>query len=319
MYKYSFRVIFLNKIKVFIDGREGTTGLGIFSRLRDREDIDLTVLPDETRKNPEARKKAINESDITVLCLPDDAAKESVSFVENPDTVILDASTAHRTADGWVYGLPELCDGQAEKIAASKKTAVPGCHASGFISLIYPLVEARVISKDVLLTCHSVTGYSGGGKKMIAQYESDEKEQKLSAPRQYGLSQTHKHLPEMTKITGLNHSPVFCPIVSDFYSGMLVTVPLFKSQLENGADAETVKEVYRKKYNGKMNIEFCEDMSDGGFLDSNTLSGTDKMQIGVFGNEDRILLTARYDNLGKGASGAAVQCLDLVINKMKNE
>ena len=309
----------MNQIKVFIDGREGTTGLGIFSRLSGREDIILTVLPEETRKNPEARKKAINESDITVLCLPDDAARESVSLVQNPDTVILDASTAHRTADGWVYGLPELCDGQAEKIAASKRIAVPGCHASGFISLVYPLVEQGAISKDALLCCHSVTGYSGGGKKMIAQYEADEKEEKLFAPRQYGLSQTHKHLPEMTKITGLHNPPVFCPIVSDFYSGMLVTVPLFRCQLENGATVETVKAIYRKKYDGKMNIEFQENMSDGGFLDSNTLSGTDKMQIGVFGNEERILLTARYDNLGKGASGAAVQCLDLVINKMKNE
>lgn len=309
----------MNQIKVFIDGREGTTGLGIFSRLSGREDIIVTVLPEETRKNPEARKKAINESDITVLCLPDDAARESVSLVQNPDTVILDASTAHRTADGWVYGLPELCDGQAEKIAASKRIAVPGCHASGFISLVYPLVEQGAISKDALLCCHSVTGYSGGGKKMIAQYEADEKEEKLFAPRQYGLSQTHKHLPEMTKITGLHNPPVFCPIVSDFYSGMLVTVPLFRCQLENGATVETVKAIYRKKYDGKMNIEFQENMSDGGFLDSNTLSGTDKMQIGVFGNEERILLTARYDNLGKGASGAAVQCLDLVINKMKNE
>lgn len=309
----------MNQIKVFIDGREGTTGLGIFSRLSGHEDIIVTVLPEETRKNPEARKKAINESDITVLCLPDDAARESVSLVQNPDTVILDASTAHRTADGWVYGLPELCDGQAEKIAASKRIAVPGCHASGFISLVYPLVEQGAISKDALLCCHSVTGYSGGGKKMIAQYEADEKEEKLFAPRQYGLSQTHKHLPEMTKITGLHNPPVFCPIVSDFYSGMLVTVPLFRCQLENGATVETVKAIYRKKYDGKMNIEFRENMSDGGFLDSNTLSGTDKMQIGVFGNEERILLTARYDNLGKGASGAAVQCLDLVINKMKNE
>ena len=309
----------MNQIKVFIDGREGTTGLGIFSRLSGREELTVTVLPEETRKSPEARKKAINESDITVLCLPDDAARESVSLVQNPDTVILDASTAHRTADGWVYGLPELCDGQAEKIAASKRIAVPGCHASGFISLVYPLVEQGAISKDAMLCCHSVTGYSGGGKKMIAQYEADEKEEKLFAPRQYGLSQTHKHLPEMTKITGLHNPPVFCPIVSDFYSGMLVTVPLFRCQLENGATVETVKAIYRKKYSGNMNIEFKEDMSDSGFLDSNTLSGTDKMQIGVFGNEERILLTARYDNLGKGASGAAVQCLDLVINKMKNE
>lgn len=319
MYKYSHRVILVDKIRVFIDGREGTTGLGIFSRLESRNDIEVTVLPEKTRKSPEARKKAINESDITVLCLPDSAAKESVSLVENPDTVILDASTAHRTADGWTYGLPELCAGQKEKIAASKRIAVPGCHASGFISLVYPLIEKGIIGKDALLCCHSVTGYSGGGKKMIAEYEANEGAQKLKAPRQYGLTQTHKHLPEMTKITGLQNPSVFCPIVSDFYSGMLVTVPLFKSQLQNGATVEKIKKVYKEKYDGTMNIEYCEDMADGGFLDSNTLSGTDKMQIGVFGNEDRILLTARYDNLGKGASGAAVQCLDIVINKLKNE
>ena len=317
MYKYSNRVVLLDKSKVFIDGREGTTGLGIFSRLENRTDIEVIVLPEETRKSVEARRKAINESDITVLCLPDSAAKESVSLIENPDVIVLDASTAHRTADGWVYGLPELCAGQKEKIASSKRIAVPGCHASGFISLVYPLVEKGIISKDALLCCHSITGYSGGGKKMIAEYEADEKEKKFFAPRQYGLSQTHKHLPEMTKITGLKNAPAFCPIVSDFYSGMLVTVPLFKSQLQNGATAETIKEIYKQKYDGTMNIEYCEEMADGGFLDSNTLSGTDKMQIGVFGNEDRILLTARYDNLGKGASGAAVQCLDLVINYVK--
>ena len=317
MYKYSNRVVLLDKSKVFIDGREGTTGLGIFSRLENRTDIEVIVLPEETRKSVEARRKAINESDITVLCLPDSAAKESVSLIENPDVIVLDASTAHRTADGWVYGLPELCAGQKEKIASSKRIAVPGCHASGFISLVYPLVEKGIISKHALLCCHSITGYSGGGKKMIAEYEADEKEKKFFAPRQYGLSQTHKHLPEMTKITGLKNAPAFCPIVSDFYSGMLVTVPLFKSQLQNGATAETIKEIYKQKYDGTMNIDYCEEMADGGFLDSNTLSGTDKMQIGVFGNEDRILLTARYDNLGKGASGAAVQCLDLVINYVK--
>lgn len=312
-------VILLDKIKVFIDGREGTTGLGIFSRLESRDDIELTVLPEETRKSVEARKKAINESNITVLCLPDSAAKESVSLVENPDVIVLDASTAHRTAEGWVYGLPELSFQQKEKIASSKRIAVPGCHASGFISLVYPLIEKGILSKEALLCCHSVTGYSGGGKKMIAEYEAAERRLVLNAPRQYGLTQTHKHLPEMTKITGLHNPPVFCPIVSDFYSGMLVTVPLFSSQLENGADAETIRKIYQEKYDGSMNLEYCGDMADGGFLDSNTLSGTDKMQIGVFGNEDRILLTARYDNLGKGASGAAVQCLNLVINKMKNE
>ena len=309
----------MNKIKLFIDGREGTTGLGIMSRLENREDIELIILPEEQRKDPVARKKAINESDVTILCLPDSAAKESVSLCENEETVILDASTAHRTMDGWVYGLPELEEGQAEKIKNAKRIAVPGCHASGFISLVAPLVKAGLIGEDALLCCHSITGYSGGGKKMIASYESAEKEEKLFAPRQYGLAQSHKHIPEMTAKTGLQNAPIFCPIVADFYSGMLVTVPLFKAMLKNGATADTVKEILKSHYDGSMNIAYKDDISEDGFADSNTLSGTDKMEITVSGNEERILLMARYDNLGKGASGATVQCLELVLDKIKGE
>lgn len=304
----------MNKKKVFIDGREGTTGLGIFSRLENREDIELILLPDETRKDPEARKKAINESDITILCLPDAAAKESVSLCNNDNTIILDASTAHRTAEGWVYGLPELSGEQAEKIKTAKRIAVPGCHASGFIVLVEPLVKNGIISKDELLCCHSVTGYSGGGKKMIAAYEADGLPEKLWAPRQYGLTQNHKHLPEMVHITGLTNAPAFCPIVSSFYSGMLVTVPIFKSMLKDGMTVEDIKDVFKKQYDGSMNIEYIDDMSDEGFANSNTLSGTDKMQVSVSGNDERILLMARYDNLGKGASGAAVQCLETVLS-----
>lgn len=309
----------LNKIKLFIDGREGTTGLGIMQRLESREDVELIILPEEDRKSPEARKKAINESDVTILCLPDSAAKESVSLCENENTVILDASTAHRTKEGWVYGLPELEEGQAEKIKNAKRIAVPGCHASGFISLVAPLVKEGVIGEDALLCCHSITGYSGGGKKMIADYEGDQRVERLSAPRQYGLTQYHKHIPEMVHMTGLSNAPVFCPIVSDFYSGMLVTVPLFKSMLKNGATAETVKEILKNHYDGSMNIAYKDDISEGGFADSNTLSGTDKMEISVSGNEDRILLMARYDNLGKGASGATVQCLQLVLEGLFNK
>lgn len=309
----------MNKIKIFIDGREGTTGLGIVSRLEKRDDIELIVLPEEERKSPVSRKKAINESDVTILCLPDSAAKESVSLCENPNTVILDASTAHRTEDGWVYGLPELEKGQAQKIKNAKRIAVPGCHASGFISLVAPLVKAGIIEKDTLLCCHSITGYSGGGKKMIAQYENGDKEEKLFAPRQYGLSQNHKHIPEMVQKTGLTNPPVFCPIVSDFYSGMLVSVALFKSMLKNGATAQTVKDELKKHYDGSMNIVYKDDMSSEGFIDSNTLSNTDKMEVSVSGNEERIILTARYDNLGKGASGATVQCLELVLEAIKNK
>lgn len=309
----------MNKIKLFIDGREGTTGLGIMQRLENRKDIELIILPEEVRKDPAARKKAINESDVTILCLPDSAAKESVSLCENEETVILDASTAHRTMDGWVYGLPELEEGQAEKIKNAKRIAVPGCHASGFISLVAPLVKAGLIGEDELLCCHSITGYSGGGKKMIASYESAEKEEKLFAPRQYGLAQSHKHIPEMVAKTGLQNAPIFCPIVADFYSGMLVTVPLFKSMLKNGATVETVKEIFKGQYDGSMNIVYTEDISAEGFADSNTLSGTDKMEITVSGNDERILLMARYDNLGKGASGATVQCLEMVLDKIKGE
>ncbi|MGN1419133.1 MAG: N-acetyl-gamma-glutamyl-phosphate reductase [Acutalibacteraceae bacterium] len=307
----------MKKKKIFIDGKEGTTGLGIFSRIEKRTDVELITLSDETRKDPKARQKAINESDITILCLPDAAAKESVSLCTNENTVILDASTAHRTAPGWVYGLPELSKEQEEKIKSSKRIAVPGCHASGFIALVAPLIKSGIIGKDALLTCHSITGYSGGGKKMIAEYEASSPPEKLKAPRQYGLSQNHKHLPEMQYITGLENAPVFCPIVSSFYSGMLVTVPLFASQLKDGKTAEDIKAVFKKAYDGTMNIEYTEDISDGGFADSNTLSGTDKMQVSVSGNRERILLMARYDNLGKGASGAAAQCLDMILSGNK--
>lgn len=304
----------MSKKKIFIDGREGTTGLGICARLENRDDIELIILSEEKRKDPVARKEAINSSDITILCLPDAAAKESVSLVENPNTIILDASTAHRTAPGWVYGLPELSASQLEKIKTSKRIAVPGCHASGFITLIAPLVKAGIIGKDALLTCHSITGYSGGGKKMIAEYEAAEQPEKLAAPRQYGLTQSHKHLPEMVHMTGLENPPIFCPIVSDFYSGMLVTVPIFKSMLCGGKTMQDIKNILKSQYDGSMNIEYVDDMAENGFIDSNTLSGTDKMQVSVCGNEERILLTARYDNLGKGASGAAAQCLEIILN-----
>lgn len=305
------------KKKLFIDGRAGTTGLGIIDRLTKRNDIELIALEEQERKSVSARKKAINESDITILCLPDEAARESVSLCENNTTVILDASTAHRTSEGWVYGMPELSKKQKESIATSKRIAVPGCHASGFIALVAPLVKNGVISKDSLLTCHSITGYSGGGKKMIAQYEDENRSEKFSAPRQYGLTQNHKHVPEMLHMTGLKNAPIFCPIVSDFYSGMLVCVPLFLSQTNGGI--ERVKSVLSEQYDGSMNIEYCADMSEDGFVDSNLLSSSDKMQVSVCGNDERMTLFARYNNLGKGASGAAVQCLELVLKNMKGD
>ncbi len=296
--------------KVFIDGSQGTTGLRIFDRLSQRADIELIKLPEELRKDLLARKNAINSSDITFLCLPDDAAIEAVAQA-NDNVRILDTSTAHRTSEQWIYGFPEVFENGFERVKNANRVAVPGCHASGFIALVRPLVDAGVLPKDELLTCHSVTGYSGGGKKMIAEYETEERDLLLGAPRQYGLAQQHKHLKEMRAITGINTVPIFCPIVSDFYSGMCVTVPLFSSQLK-GADINTVREIYKNKYTGPI-VSFCETANEGGFISANGIKGKDSMQIFVEGNDERILLIARYDNLGKGASGAALQCMNIMM------
>lgn len=306
------------KKKIFIDGSAGTTGLDIVRRISARTDIELMTLPEEKRKDVEARREAINNADIAFLCLPDAAAIESAGLVENDKTVLLDTSTAHRTDPLWAYGFPELSNGFFEKIKNSKRIAVPGCHASGFIALVYPLVESGLIDKSEKLTCFSLTGYSGGGKKMIAEYESETRDPLFDAPRQYGIAQTHKHLPEMGAVTGLENSPVFCPIVADFYSGMEVTVPIFASSLLGGATADDIKKIYEKKYRGPV-VNFVSDASENGFLSAAKLSGTDKMEISVHGNADRILLTARYDNLGKGACGAAIECLNIVLGSSLTE
>lgn len=296
--------------KVFIDGSAGTTGLRIAERLAGRKDIVLLTLTEEKRKDLAARKQALNESDIAFLCLPDDAAREAVGLIDNPDTVVIDASTAHRTLPDWAYGFPEISAAHREKLHTSKRIAVPGCHASGFIALVYPLIEAGVLPKDSLLTCHSITGYSGGGKKMIAEYESENRNASLNAPRQYGITQQHKHLKEMKAVTGLENAPVFCPIVSDFYSGMEVTVPLFQSQIRG--DIEEIRKIYQAKYQGEI-VRYVESADEGGFLSGNKLARKDGMQITVCGNEERILLIALYDNLGKGASGAAIECMNAVL------
>lgn len=296
--------------KIFIDGSAGTTGLRIYERLESRNDIELIRLSEELRKDTNARKAALNQADIAFLCLPDSAAIEAVSLAENGNTVIIDTSTAHRTNPDWTYGFPELSAEREQKIAVSKRIAVPGCHASGFISLVFPLVESGILTADALLTCFSVTGYSGGGKKMIAEYESENRDPLLSAPRQYGIAQAHKHLPEMTAVCGLENQPIFSPIVADFYSGMTVTVPLFKAQI-NGT-AEDIKKIYKEKYNSSV-VRYKEDFDESGFVSANRLSGKDSMEISVSGNEDRILLVSRYDNLGKGASGAAVECMNIVM------
>ena len=298
--------------KIFIDGRAGTTGLRIYERLAERPDIELLTLSDEDRKNTEKRREMLNSCDIAFLCLPDDAARESVSLISNPDVAVLDTSTAHRTEPGWTYGFPELDPAIASNVKAAKRIAVPGCHASGFIALVRPLVAAGLISPDLRLTCHSITGYSGGGKKMIAEYDDPNRSVLFDAPRQYGITQQHKHLKEMVKISGISTAPVFCPIVSDFYSGMEVTVPLFREDLLNGATVADVREVFRKLYTGPI-VTYAENASEGGLLAANAFSGKDTMQVTVEGNEDRILLIARYDNLGKGASGAAVECMNMVM------
>ncbi len=298
--------------KVFIDGSAGTTGLRIRERLLGRSDVELIGLPEEMRKDASARRAALNAADIVFLCLPDAAAIEAVSMVENDRTVVIDASTAHRTNPAFAYGFPELGAAFAEKIRASRRIAVPGCHASGFIALVYPLISAGILPSDALLSFHSVTGYSGGGKNMIADYEREGRDEMLSAPRQYALAQTHKHLPEMQAVTGLAYAPVFSPIVSDFYSGMVVTLPLFREQLAPGKTAADIRAAYAGLYRGSV-VRYTEEADENGFLSALRLCGKDAMEISVFGNDERILAVARYDNLGKGASGAAVECMNIVM------
>ena len=301
--------------RVFIDGSAGTTGLRIRERLSQRGDIELVLLPEATRKDPAARADALAAADIAFLCLPDDAAREAVALAEGSGIAIIDTSTAHRTAAGWVYGMAELA-GQRRRIAASKRVANPGCHASGFIALVAPLVRAGVLPADARLSCFSLTGYSGGGKKMIADYEADGRDALLDAPRQYGLTQQHKHLAEMAAVCGLTEPPVFSPIVADFYSGMEVSVPLFGDWLDGGI--ARVKEVLSGAYAGPV-IRFVEGAGENGFLSAAAMSGRDDMEISVAGNDARMVLTARFDNLGKGASGAAIQNMNLLLGADETE
>lgn len=299
---------------VFIDGKEGTTGLQIYERLGKRHDIRLLSLSDDLRKDISARKECINGADIVFLCLPDAAAIESVSLVENDKVRIIDASTAHRTAEGWVYGFPELSALQRERIRLSNRVANPGCHASGFISLVYPLIEGGLVSPDYPFVCHSVTGYSGGGKKMIAEYECALRERPLDSPRQYSLGLKHKHLPEMQAVCGLRYKPIFNPIVSDYYSGMCVTVPLFTRFMSKKCNIQDVKDYFTEYYARCNFIKILgKEELGSGFLSANDLSGTNYMEIYVDGNEEQILLASRFDNLGKGASGAAVQCMNIML------
>lgn len=299
--------------KVFIDGKAGTTGLRIYERLASYAGIELLTLSEEERKDPQARAEMINTSDLTFLCLPDDAARESLSFVKNETTKIIDTSTAHRTAADFTYGFPELSPSLKEQVKACKRLAVPGCHASGFIALIRPLVKAGLLDPAAMTSFFSLTGYSGGGKKMIAAYEADEKDTGLLAPQCYALAQSHKHLKEIQHMTGLIKAPVFSPIVSDFYSGMFVSVPLFPEQLSKKMSVARLSQFYREYYQGQTMLRVSSYTEENAAVSANAASGKDTMELKVCGNDERLTLTALYDNLGKGASGAALQCMNLML------
>ena len=295
--------------KVFIDGSAGTTGLRIAERLAARADIELLCLPEESRKDPACRRQMLNEADIAFFCLPDAAAKQAAAMIENDKTVVIDTSTAHRVDPQWVYGFPEL-GGRRAQIAGAKRIANPGCHASGFLALVAPLVQAGLLRREAKLCAFSLTGYSGGGKSMIAAYEAADAPALYAAPRQYGLGQSHKHLPEMQQISGLFVPPVFCPVVAPYKAGMEVTVPVFADDLN--ADKQQLEAFYQTYYQSGL-VQVVPDASEDGFLSACAFAGKDTMQITVAGNDERLLLIARFDNLGKGACGAAIQNMNLVL------
>ena len=304
------------KTKVFIDGSEGTTGLRINERFQNRDDIELLHIDPELRKDPNERKKMMLASDITFLCLPDEAAKESAALAANEDVVIIDASTAHRTQEGWAYGFPELSEAHRSAIKNGKRIAVPGCYATGFISTVYPLIAGGILPKDYPISSFAISGYSGAGKKTIAVYESEDRPREFSSGREYALAQQHKHLKEMKKITGLARTPLFSPIIDDYYSGMLVSVPLYADMLAKKETPESLLDYYAEYYKNQRFIQVSaadDAVAASGFLAGNGLSGWDGLKIYVTGNEERIVLSAQFDNLGKGASGAAIQCMNIVL------
>ena len=303
--------------KIFIDGKEGTTGLKIFERFTNRDDIELLNIDEDKRKDPLERKKFINESDYTFLCLPDDAAIEAVSLCENKHTKIIDASTAHRTSNKWAYGLPELSKEHRALIAHSKRVAVPGCYASGFNAICYPLVKAGFLPPYYPITCTAISGYSGAGKKAITLYEGDEKTEEMKSPRIYSLELKHKHVKEMKAVSGFSFNPLFVPVVDDYYSGMLVTIPLQLRSLSKRTTAVKLHEFMSNYYSNEYFVEVApflgKEVIEPNMLFANTLSGTNKMQIFVCGNNEQCVIIARLDNLGKGASGAAIQCMNIMM------
>ncbi|WP_294549051.1 N-acetyl-gamma-glutamyl-phosphate reductase [uncultured Pseudoflavonifractor sp.] len=301
------------KANVYIDGKEGTTGLQIYDRLSGREDINLLLIDDDKRKDITERKKYLNGADIVFLCLPDGAAAEAVGLIDNPGTRVIDASTAHRTSAGWVYGFPELLAGQRQRIKFAKRVANPGCHATGFLSIAAPLVAMDILPADYPVTCFSLTGYSGGGKKMIAEYEGEGKAEGLYSPRIYGTGLKHKHLPEMQALSGLEHPPVFSPIVDDYYKGMATGIQLHNALLKGKPTAQDICELLGRYYEDQTMVRVAPWGSESGMLAANAFSGYDNLEISVTGNVDQTLIVSRFDNLGKGASGAAVQNMNLML------
>lgn len=301
------------KPKIYIDGKEGTTGLQIYERLGSRDDIELLLIGEDKRKDVEERRKFLNAGDIVFLCLPDAAAREAVALIENENTRVIDASTAHRTAAGWDYGFAELSDERRAAIARSKRVANPGCHATGFIASVYPLVQLGLLPRDYPLTVFSLTGYSGGGKKMIAEYEGEGRDCKLDSPRIYGLTLRHKHLPEMQKICGLAQPPVFCPVVDDYYKGMAGTVSLHNALLPGKPSAQDIWEKLSAYYAGQKLVTVAPFGGEEPMIAANTLAGSDSLRLIVCGHEEQTIVTALFDNLGKGASGAAVQNMNIML------
>lgn len=299
-------------IKVFIDGKEGTTGLQIYDRLSARDDISLITLSDEKRKDIDARRECLNSADVSFLCLPDKAAIEAAGLVTNPNAKIIDASTAHRTNPDWVYGFPELSKERRAQISSCKRLANPGCHATGFISIVAPLVKGGIAPADYPFAAHSLTGYSGGGKKTIAQYNDENRDIELSSPREYALGLSHKHLPEMVRECGLSQAPLFNPIICDFYSGMCVTVPLFTNLLNKKMTVESLRSYFAEYYAEQKLVKVATEEEVPSFLASNALTGTNGLKIYVSGNDERIFIASVFDNLGKGASGAAVQNMNIM-------
>lgn len=298
---------------VYIDGKEGTTGLQIYERLGSRDDLTLLLIDEDKRKDPKERAKLMNQADIVFLCLPDAAAREAVTLVTNPNTRIIDASTAHRTNPDWDYGFPELSSEKRQAIANSKRVANPGCHATGFISIVYPLVKLGILPKDYPMSFFSLTGYSGGGKKMIASYESEDKPQEYFAPRIYGLSLNHKHLPEMKAVCEIDNPPVFAPVVDDYYKGMAGTLSLVNSKLNGNQTAEQIHKALCDYYKDQKFVTVAPFGGDTDMLGANTMAGKDSLKIVVCGNENQTMITALFDNLGKGASGAAVQNMNIML------